>query len=365
MKIVVTGGGTGGHIYPALSIADRLMEKHPNSEVLYIGAKGGVEEKIVPEYGYNLKTIGIKGFLRKINLENVKRVLMVKKALGESKRILKEFSPDIIIGTGGYVCGPVVMAGNKLGILTAIHEQNAFPGITNKLLSKRSDIIFLGFEESKNRFKTKKDIIYVGNPVRDNIFSKDKMECRRELGFPQDKKMILIVGGSGGQKSLNDSFLALYDHFVEKDYAFINVTGKRYFLDVEFETKDKPRKDYQIIKDYEFDMPKVMMAADLIICSAGASTIAEINAMGKASIVIPKAYTAENHQEYNAKIISENGAGRHILESELVPEKLGDMIDEILENQQLRISMEEASRALYPSDPIERMIGEIEKRLEK
>lgn len=365
MKIVVTGGGTGGHIYPALSIADRLMEKYPDSQVLYIGAKDGLEEKIVPEYGYDFKSIEVKGFMRKINLENIKRLMLVQKALSNSKKILKEFKPDMVIGTGGYVCGPVVMAANKLGILTAIHEQNAFPGVTNKLLAKNTDVVFLGFEEARKRLKTNKEIIYVGNPVRDDILSKDKQESRAELGIPQDKKMLLIVGGSGGQKSLNDSFLELYDHFIEKDYAFMHITGKRYFLDVEFDIKDKPRKSYQIVKDYELEIPKVMMASDLVICSAGASTIAELNAMGKSSIIIPKAYTAENHQEYNAKFISANGAGKHILESELTSQLLGEAIDDILGNDELRESMENASKNLYPLDPLGKMINELAKRLKK
>lgn len=359
MRILVTGGGTGGHIYPALSIADELKDNSLDSEVLYIGAENGLETRLVPDYGYEIKTIQIKGFIRKICFENLKRLWLIRKALKDSKKIIREFKPDIVIGTGGYVCGPVVLAAAKENIPTAIHEQNAFPGITNKILSKKVDLIFLGFKEAEQRFKTNKKIVYVGNPVRRSINAYTREQAREELGIPHDKKMILAVGGSGGSKTLNKCFVDLFDFIEEKDYAYLHVAGKNHILNIEYALKDKNRKPYQQIKDYEMDIPKYMAAADLVICSAGASTIAEVTAVGRASIIIPKAYTAENHQEYNARTITDNKAGYHILENELSAEKIKDYIVEILDNDELRKEMEENSKKLYPEAPLKKIRNEI------
>lgn len=360
MRLIVTGGGTGGHIYPALAIADKYKEKYESIEILYVGVNGGLESQIVPKYGYQFKGIDVKGFQRKINLENFRRIVLALKALKEANKIIKNFKPELVIGTGGYVCGPVVMAAQKMGIKTAIHEQNAFPGITNKILAKKVDRVFLGFEAASNRLVCKNPPIVVGNPVRKEISNpKTREQARIDLGLPMDKKFILVTGGSGGFDRINDTFETIIPELQKEGIGFVFATGKRYFEKVRESTSNIQYAKNQIVSEYIENMPDYLAACDLCIVSAGATTIAEIIAIGRASIIIPKAYTAENHQEYNARFISEKSAGFHILEKELTKEIMMEKIIEILQNNQLRISMEKNSRKLGEGDPCEKIFEEM------
>ncbi|MGB5824272.1 MAG: undecaprenyldiphospho-muramoylpentapeptide beta-N-acetylglucosaminyltransferase [Proteocatella sp.] len=368
MRLIVTGGGTGGHIYPALSIADKYKEKYEDIEILYVGVENGLESKIVPQYGYDFRGIKVKGFQRKISIENVKRVIMALKATGRAKKIISDFKPDLVIGTGGYVCGPMVMAACKKKVPTAIHEQNAFPGITNKILSKKADRVFLGFEAAKERLNCKNDAIVVGNPVRKEIRNSiSKEEARLKLNLPIEGKFIIVTGGSGGFEAINNSFIKIIPELLEHNIGFVFSTGKNYYSAIQKKLKEMNIKtgDNQRVFEYIEDMPSYLAASDLCIVSAGATTIAEINAIGRASIIIPKAYTAENHQEYNAKYVKSKNAGEYILEKELEETILFEKIMNILGDEEVRIDMENNSKSLNLEDPCEIIVSEMGKLVRK
>ena len=231
MKVILSGGGTGGHVYPAIAIANKIKEHHPDAEILFVGTKAGIEVEIVPKYGYRIKYIDVQGFRRKIDLENVKRLIKFLKSLGDSKRIIKRFKPDLVIGTGGYVSGSVVLKASKMGIKSCIHEQNSFPGMTNKMLSKNVDLVMTSFEDSHKRFpdQAQDKLTFTGNPVRDEILNSDKAESRKKLGLTPDEKMLLVAGGSGGSEEINNALKKLIPALVKDKIAFTIATGRAYY----------------------------------------------------------------------------------------------------------------------------------------
>lgn len=353
MKLIVAGGGTGGHIYPALSIADKFMEKEKNLEVLYIGTPNSLESTIVPAYGYRFKTIDVKGFPRKLNKESMKRTIKLIKSLSDVRKILKEEKPDMVIGTGGYVSGPVVMVASLMGIKTAIHEQNVFPGVTNKLLSKKADYILTGFEESIKRFKYPEKSFFVGNPIRQNYFNDSREEAKESLNIPLNKKLILSVGGSGGSAGLNKAIKEMILNDKKKDYFLMHVTGRyHYKAFIESLGRKEFDDDFQILP-YIDKIGTYMSASDIIICSAGAITLAEVSYLGRASIVIPKANTAENHQEYNARVVESSGAGFFVKEKDLSYDILKNKLNQIIFDEKLKAEMEKNSKLLSKSCPSE------------
>lgn len=364
MRVIVTGGGTGGHIYPALAIADKICGEFANAEILYIGTPNSLEEKIVKKHGYRFQSVPVKGFLRKINMENLKRVFLAGQAVSKSKKIIREFKPDVVIGTGGYVAGPVVFAASQGKVLTMIHEQNAYPGITNKLLSKRVDKIYLGFEAAREKFKTSAPIQTIGNPVRKEIFeAKTRERARADLGMNQNEKFLLISGGSSGSQTINEVVTDLIPRFIDQNIGFVFSTGLGYYEGIYGATKHLLKDGKFMVVDYIDNMADYISASNLCIISAGATTIAEVNAAGRASIIIPKAYSAENHQEVNAKNIEENGAGSYIREMDLTAENLLQQIVAMLRDEQGLQIMEEKSKGLYGKDPCEEIIQDIKNQL--
>lgn len=359
MRVLISGGGTGGHIYPAIAIANKLKEEIKDIEILFVGTKQGLESEIVPKHGYNLKTITVQGFRRKLTFDNAKRILKLLKGLEEARRIVKQFKPDIVIGTGGYVCGPVVFNAAINGIPTVIHEQNAFPGITNKILSKFVNKVLISFDDAKKYFKNEDKVVFTGNPVRKEIIYAHKLEARRRLGIPEDKRMVLCVGGSGGSKKINDAILPIINEFIKNDIQFIHVTGKHYYDSFISSMGDLKLKGCQQIIPYLDDMANPLAACDLVICSAGAITIAEFTALGKPAIIIPKAYTAENHQEFNARSIEEKGAGIAILEKELTSSKLSESIFKILGDRKKLKDMENSSKSIGKPEALNIIYKEI------
>ena len=361
-KIILSGGGTGGHIYPAVTIAKALQEKEP-VEILFVGTPNGMESMIIPREGYSFVSMPMSGLKRKFTFQNISILFKTFGSLWKARTILKNFKPDVVIGTGGYVCGPVLRAAKKYGAFTAIHEQNSFPGLTNRILSKKADVVFLGSEKAREHFHTNKEVFFVGNPVRDRVFDLTRESARQLLDMTPDEIMILSVGGSGGAESLNDAFLGALPYLLEKNISFLHITGKvhySYFMNC---VKGYQFSKNQIFKPYEKDILLYMAAADLVVCSAGATTLAEVNAMGKASIVIPKSYTAENHQEYNAKFIKEKKAGEYILEKELNSQALVDKIMKIISNGPCRKEMERNSASMFPSNPAESIVKKIMEKL--
>ena len=350
MKLIVCGGGTGGHIYPALAIADYFKSKDENTEVLYIGGKNGIENKIVPNYGYRFETIDIKGFQRKISFENMKRAFKSLLTMAKMRGIIKREKPDLVIGTGGYVCGPVVYMASLMKVKTAILEQNVFMGMTNKILAKNADFIFYGFEDSLKRYDYKNAKVS-GNPIRMKDFSMPKDEAREKLNFGKDERMILSVGGSGGFENLNNAIFELAKYCREKAFRLIHVSGEYFFEQVKTATKDLDYDKFELFP-YIKDIAPYVCASDLVICSAGAGTISELTFAGKPMIVLPKAYTAENHQEYNAKMIQDNKAGFYIKEDELNSEILIEKIEEVFEKEDISL-MSKNSKDLYKQNSCE------------
>ncbi len=351
MKIIVSGGGTGGHIYPAISIANAFKINEPNCEITYIGTPNSLEANIAPSFGYKFREIDVKGFQRKISMENIKRSYKLVHSLAKVRKIISEEKPDLVIGTGGYVSGPVVMIASLMGIRTAIHEQNVFPGVTNKLLGRYANSIFLGFEEAKKYFNVNSNTNFVGNPVRVDNFSLTKQQARFKLGMSYEDTVVLSVGGSGGSKSLNKAIKDMIPQFIARDIKVVHATGN-FYIDSFSDGIDMDKyKENLSIFPYIENMGIYMAAADVIICSAGAITLAEINYLGKPSIVIPKKYTAENHQEYNAHLIENAGAGFCILEDELSSELLREKLYKIIDNEEVERSMQMKSKSLSKEDP--------------
>ena len=367
MRVLLSGGGTGGHIYPAIAIANRIKEQYPDAEIIFVGTEKGIESEIVPKYGYELKTVTVQGFKRKIDFDNVKRVFKLFKGLEQSRKVVKKFKPDVVIGTGGYVSGPVLFNAAMSKVPTVIHEQNSFPGVTNKILSKVVTRVLTSFEDSHERFPegSRDKLVLTGNPVRKEILVARKNIARKNLGISEDKKMVLCYGGSGGSEEINDAMKVVIENMVKEDIAFIFATGKYYYEEFAKSIEYLNLKPYQQVVPYLEDMANALAASDLVIGSAGAISLAEITALGKPSIIIPKAYTAENHQEYNAKSIESKGAGIAILEKDLTPKKLNETVFRLLGDRELLIDMENASKEIGKPEAIDLICDEIIKIYEE
>ena len=363
MKAVGAGGGTGGHVYPAIAIANKIKEHNPDCEILFVGTKNGIESEIVPKAGFELKTVTVQGFKRKIDLDNIKRVFKLCKGLEQSRRIVKKYKPDIVIGTGGYVSGPVLFNAAMNKRVTIVHEQNSFPGVTNKILSKVATKVLTSFEDSHKRFPeaSQDKLVLTGNPVRKEILNSRKFIARKNLGISEDKKMVLCYGGSGGSEEINDAMRLVIENMVKEDVAFIFATGKVYYDEFIETIKDIELKPYQRVMPYLDNMADGLAASDIVIGSAGAISLAEITALGKPSIIIPKAYTAENHQEYNAKSIESQGAGIAILEKDLTPQSLNEAVFKLLGDKELLIDMANNAKKIGKPEAIDLIYNEIMK----
>ncbi len=363
MRVIISGGGTGGHIYPALAIAEEIKERYEECELLYIGTNNSLEQELAKNAGIKFESLRVKGIPRKLNKKSFIALKELLIGLKEAKKILKDFKPNLVIGTGGYVSAPIVFMASRKHIPSVIHEQNAYPGLANRLLSRFTDKVFITFEESRNFFKNKEKTLLTGNPVRNSLLQIDKESAIERLGLNKDKPLIVSFGGSGGQKSLNREIIALIKHIEKfKDFQLIHVTGKIYYDDfLEILKKEKIVLDDNLtIVPYYYKMPYAINAAELIITSGGAIALAEISAVGKASILIPKAYTAENHQEYNAKAFQNAGAGIMILEEELKDEKLIHTVLDLFDNKEQLENMATKSKNIGNSFAVKKIVDEIE-----
>jgi len=348
MKYLITGGGTGGHIYPALAIAWEIKRRNKDAEILYVGTEKGLESELVPREGFAFKTIRVQGLPRKLNIQTIKAMKELLLGIRDANKIIKEFKPDVVIGTGGYVSAPVVFAASKKHIPTLIHEQNAFPGIANKILSRYVDKVLITFEESKKYFKYPEKIILTGNPIRKNILEVDKRKAYFQLKISPNKPFILSFGGSGGQKKLNDAMLYVIEKNINKDSQILHVTENRIYDDFmkKIQSKNITLNENIRVLPYMYDMPSALNIANLVVTSAGAITLAEISAIGVPSILIPKGYTAENHQEYNARAFEKKGASYLILEKDLTGEKLNNVINNLIYDFNKLKEMSKNSKAL-------------------
>ena len=368
VKYLLSGGGTGGHIYPALAIANEIKSKNKDAEILFVGTKEGLEAELVPKAGYSFKTIRVNGMPRRLNKKSLIALRELFYGLFEAKKIIRNFKPDVVIGTGGYVSGPVVFMTKRRGIPVLIHEQNAFPGVTNKILGRHADKIAVTFDEARNYFKYPERVVKTGNPIRKQILEVNKTLAYNKLNINPSKPFILSFGGSGGQKKLNDCFFEIIKNYKSDDnYQLIHVTGNRmYDSFMDRVNKERVTIDKNImIKPYFYEMPEALNIADLIVTSAGAISLAEISAVGVPSILIPKAYTAENHQEYNARVFEEHKAGILILEKDITAELLyNNMMNLIKDKEKLR-SMSVNSKRLGDVDAARKIVDQIEQLIKK
>ncbi|MGC4375547.1 undecaprenyldiphospho-muramoylpentapeptide beta-N-acetylglucosaminyltransferase [Fictibacillus sp. Mic-4] len=363
MKIVLSGGGTGGHIYPALALAKEIKKIHPESELLYIGTEKGLESKLVPRENIPFESIQITGFKRSLSVENIKTVLRFLKGVSKSKKLLKEFKPDIVIGTGGYVCGPVVYAASKLNIPAIVHEQNSIPGLTNKFLSKYVQKVAICFEEAAGYFPKEK-VVYTGNPRAQEVKDKDGKRGKESLHLDPAKKTVLIVGGSRGARPINEAFLEALDLVGERNYQFVYVTGEVHYDHVLEQVKKHGNPKNVTIVPFIHNMPEVLAGMDLVVARAGATTIAEITALGIPSILIPSPYVTNNHQEKNARALESKGAAVVILEKDMNGSLLVQHIDRILTDEKEWSKMHKASKQLGMPDAANRLY-EVMKDLSK
>ena len=320
MKAILSCAGTGGHIYPAIAIADKIRRMEPGADILFIGTKHGMENRLVPQAGFAIQGIDASGFNRKNMLKNFKTAMDLLLGSAETASILKNFGPDLVIGTGGYVTGTVVRKASQMGIPCYIHEQNVVPGMANKMLEKYVEKVFISFEGSKNSFKEPDKLVLSGNPVRRDFLSIDTEGARQKLNLSENDVMILITGGSLGAEVPNLASLELIRQLAPapKNAKIFFVTGKRYYDEIKTQV-DAIRDADKFVKviDYADDMPVLMSAADLIVSRAGAIALSEITASGKPSVLIPSPNVTNNHQYYNAKSLADAGAAILVEETEL------------------------------------------------
>lgn len=339
MHILFAGGGTAGHINPALAVAQYIVKKHPDAKISYIGKKGGMEERLVSAQGFDFYGIDVAGFQRKLTIKNIGRnISAAEKAISSSvrsKKLLKKLAPDVVVGTGGYVSGPVLRQAAKLGIRTAIHEQNAYPGVTTKMLISLVDTVMLAMPEAQSRLKLSKPPVITGNPVREEFTTLEKTATRTKLDLP-DKPVLLSSGGSLGAAPINKAMVELIaKKWKDNDIVFLHATGKGGY-DEFVKNLESRGVDFNapnlIIKDYIDNMGECMVAADLIIARAGAITLSELSVCGKPAILIPSPYVAENHQYHNAMSLKNIGAAEVIEEKDLTGEKLIDTVESLIHN---------------------------------
>lgn len=335
-KILFATGGTGGHINPALAVAGYIRENYPKAEILFVGTADRMEAQLVPAAGYDFKTIEIQGFSRELNFgglkHNLKTVKLLLKSEGQAKKIIGDFKPDAVIGFGGYVSGPVLSVAARMGIPTAVHEQNAFPGVTNKSLAKKVDVVMLTAKEAERLLKPKNPCVVTGLPIRGEIINANREFARAEMKL-DSRPLILSMGGSLGARAINSAVKFLIEsRYEKKDCYYLHATGKAGAGMID-EIKEKINLDANpqiMLREYINDMDRCLAAADIVICRAGASSLSEIQALGKPSILVPYPYAAENHQYYNAKTLADRDAAILIEEKDFTGERLLSEVEKLL-----------------------------------
>ncbi len=366
MKVVIAAAGTGGHINPGIAIANKIMEKEPSSEVIFIGTNRGLETDLVPRAGYKLECINSYGINRKINIDNIKRFCKTIKSINEAKKILKKFKPDVVIGTGGYICVSVGIAAKKLKIPVILHESNAFPGVAVKLLSKDAEKILVGFKEAEERLPKAKKVVVTGNPtkIKRNYMSiEEKRNKISELGLNFELPTVLVFGGSQGAVSINKALIGIIENKMNENYQIIWAAGTSNYETVKQQLIDK-QIDINNIKNtkilpYIYNMQEIMQMSDLVVCRSGAMTITEIALLGKPAIFIPFPFATENHQEYNAKVLQKVGSAQIILDKNLTYTILNNKINDMIKDKENLTRMGEKALSVAKENVEEKIYEEI------
>ena len=352
MKVIMVAGGTGGHIYPALAIINKIKEQEPNSEFLYIGTTDRMEKDIIPKNNIPFKGIEMKGLDRKNIFGNIKVLKMFLKAVGEAKKIIKEFQPDIVIGAGGYITAPVLYAAHKLKVPILIHEQNSIPGVSNKFIGKFANKICVSLPNSLNLFPKDK-VVYTGNPRSEEIMKAEK-KLKSSLGFKEKEKLVVIVMGSLGSTTMTTKLKELIPSFKNKNYQVLIITGNAYYDNY----KDVNLPDNCKLMPFMSDLICLLKDSDLIVSRAGASTISEITAIGLPSILVPSPFVTNNHQYKNAKELADKGACVIVEEEEFSKDRILREIDAIFDDKELYQNMKKQSKELGVSDSASRIYEE-------
>ena len=365
MKFIFTCGGTAGHINPALAVAGRLQELLGDCEILFIGAKGMMETELVPREGYEIREIEITNISRAHSLKGVAHNLHTLKNVAVStekaKKIIRDFRPDAVIGTGGYVCFPVLSAATRLHIPTLVHESNAVPGLTTKMLVGQVDRVMVGFKDSLEHYPMSEKVTVTGTPVRGSFSSYTKETAKKQLGIPNDKPLVVSVWGSLGAGHMNEIMAELIPMMKDdRSFRLVHSAGGAYYEQL-CEKLRENAPDYEDfgadVRRYIYDMPRVMAAADLVLCRAGASSLAELTFLGKPAIIVPSPNVTNNHQEKNARVLEKAGGAKVFLEGEFDAQSLFEEIRSLLADKKRLSSMREAMLSLAVPDAADQICG--------
>ena len=348
MRIILTGGGTAGHVNPALAIAEDFRKNLPNTEILFFGTKNGMEKALVSAAGYAYFEIEAMGLSRSLSLKNLRALWLAYASPRKARRLLFELNPDLVVGTGGYVCWPVLSAAASLGLPTAVHESNAIPGLTVRRLARRVDLVLLNFSEAAACLPSSAKTLHVGNPLRSGFSSITREEARRRLGIPGEARLTVSFGGSLGAAAINEAVLDVFEGYTLKDGSayHIHSAGSRYIE----EMKEKIKKRFGAlpkrieVREYLHEMPTLMAAADLLICRAGAMTVTELALSRRAAILIPSPNVANDHQTKNAEALATLGGALLVRESELQKTELAEQVRALLYDDKRRCAMEQAAK---------------------
>lgn len=355
LKILISGGGTAGHINPAIAIAKR-MQKEYDADILFIGKENGLEKTLVPKEGFPISYIDVEGLVRKLTFKNVTVAMKYVRAIKDAKKIIKDFAPDVVVGTGGYVCAPVLSAAHSLGIPVLVHEQNVFPGVTVKMAARFADCVAVSFEDTISYLseKAQKACVLTGNPLRENMLDLSYEDARNVLGI-DDTPFVVTVGGSLGAKTINDGLIEIINHTKDEKYRLLGGTGQRYYDEVMASLDKNKLGENVAVVPYIYNMDVVLPAADLVIARAGAITVSELCALGRPAILIPSPNVTHNHQEYNAKSVEDRGACVMLCERDITPGVIKDTVFALLSDKEKRAEMSENAKKIAITDGTKRI----------
>jgi len=366
MRFLFACGGTAGHVNPAIAVAGRIKELLPEAKILFVGAEGNMETELVPMAGYDLETVRITNLQRGFSMEkiahNLRTAANVVVSRTQADRIIRDFNPSVVIGTGGYVCYPVISAAAARKIPTIIHDSNAVPGLTTKSLANSADRILVGFEESKMYYKRPERVTVTGTPVRMDFFKNSQSEAKEALGLPQEVPLVVAVWGSLGAAKMNEIMMNLIERAEKKPFfRLIHATGKLGFEAIREKLGEARLEELKSagfeIREYIYDMPLVMSAADLVMCRAGASTLAELAALGKPGILVPSPNVTNDHQGKNAAVLERRGAAMLVREETTSAENMLALVSELLENENRLSDMAEKMRLVGGRDSTDKIVS--------
>lgn len=372
MRVLIAAAGTAGHINPGISIANKIKQEEKNSEIAFVGTTRGLENDLVPRAGFELKQIDAYGLSKEISIDNFKKIIKTIKGIGEAKKIVKDFKPDIVIGTGGYICGAMVIAAKANNIPVLLHESNAFPGKAVKMLEKKADTILVSFEDAKKRIKNCKNVVFTGTPIKirkQHYGINEKAKIIKELGLNETKPIILIFGGSQGAQKINNAIIEIIEQRLNKNYQLIWATGPNQY-DLIKENLGSKKIDIKNIQNskilpYIYNMEQVENVADVIVARSGAMTITEVACLGKPSILIPLPNVSNDHQMYNAKVLEKVGAAKIIKNDELTGKNLNSEIEKIILDKNKCKKMGENAYKVSNKNVEEKIYNEIKKLVSK